>query len=266
MTPTHPVSVVCSVFSMCVRSSETRTHHHSGGGVLRVVLLPGLDQRLELAVLSFEEGGGRIEFRGPPVVHDQDVVAVHDRVEPVGDGEACRIGKFGTHDALDFHIGLHVHGRGRLVHDDDRRLPQQRPCDHEELPLSDGQVRAPLLNRVREGSHRILLRPPVVSAGGQADLAQDPPQGPVSVDRKGIHIGPHGARKQGRILWNHRNLGPQQAQPEVPDVDPVDGDGPRLELHQAQQPHQQRALPRPSPPHHPHLGPSGDRQPQPPQH
>ena len=49
-------------------------------------------------------------------------MAVHDGLEPVGDGEDGAAGELGADGGLDEVVGLQVDGRGRLVQDEDLRL------------------------------------------------------------------------------------------------------------------------------------------------
>lgn len=100
-----------------------------------------LDHAEEVAVgVLCEEVLGRVELDEVPVVEDHDLVAVHDRVQPVRDGEHRALAELCPDHRLDLHVRLDVHRRGRLVHSNDPRLAQHSSCHAQQLPLPNTKV------------------------------------------------------------------------------------------------------------------------------
>ena len=55
----------------------------------------------------------------------EDAIAVHDRVQPMGDGERCRV-ELSAHDALDRAVCLDVDGSCGFIQYQKLRRAQQR--------------------------------------------------------------------------------------------------------------------------------------------
>ena len=62
---------------------------------------------------------GRIELDLLSLSQDQDLGVVEDGVEPVRDGDDGALGELGLDGRLDQRVSLEVHGRGRLIQDQD---------------------------------------------------------------------------------------------------------------------------------------------------
>ena len=63
-------------------------------------------------------------------------VVVHDGVQAVGDGQQGAAPEGLAERGLDQGVRLHVHGRRRLVQDQDLGLPQQGPGQAQQLSLT----------------------------------------------------------------------------------------------------------------------------------
>ena len=110
-----------------------------------------------------------------------------------------------------------VQGRGRLVQDDDRRVPQDRPGDRDPLPLPAGQVRAALADVRVE---------PVRQPGGEL-VHQRQPRGPphVPVPRPRVaadDVLPQRPVQQHGVLQHGGDLPAQRGQLVPAHVDAVD--------------------------------------------
>src|SRR5262249_33811099 len=80
----------------------------------------------------------------PPVLEDDDEVCATDRREPVRDHECRASGEQPLEPGFDHPLGADVHGRCRLVENEDARIGKQRPREGDELALPQRQPEASL--------------------------------------------------------------------------------------------------------------------------
>ena len=122
---------------------------------------------------------------------------------------------------LDPRFGLHVHGAGAVVEDQDLRPHQERPRDGDPLLLAAGEVRAALFDvgvvpfgeRHDEvvGLGRFGRRDDLLVAGA-GDAVAD--------------VVPHRPGEEDRLLRHDPDLGQERVLPEPADIDPVEQDPP----------------------------------------
>ena len=91
---------------------------------------------------------------GPDLAHatvmeNDDAIHVLDRRKPVRDDEARAGVHQGPEGVLDLELGPRVHGRGRLVEDQEARIARERPSEGQELPLPGREGGAALAHRRR---------------------------------------------------------------------------------------------------------------------
>lgn len=101
--------------------------------------LPGIDQVLEQSS-HLHQRAGRVKLSGTAIIHDQNVVAVHNSIDPVRHCEGGSVLEFCAHDALNPGVRIGVDRGGGLVHNDDPRPAEQGPRDDQELPLADAEI------------------------------------------------------------------------------------------------------------------------------
>ena len=89
----------------------------------------------------------RAAFSDPALVHDQDLIRVHDRRDAVCDQDHGRVPGVLSEGSPDPGIRLRVHGGKRIVEDHDGTLPDQHLCDRCPLFLSAGQGHAALSDK-----------------------------------------------------------------------------------------------------------------------
>lgn len=65
------------------------------------------------------------------------LVAVHDGVQSVSNGDGGAVGELLLDGRLDEVIGLQIHGGSGLVHDQNLGFPKQSPGQAQQLPLPD---------------------------------------------------------------------------------------------------------------------------------
>ncbi len=114
-----------------------------------------LDHPVEDGLLVRDELRRRVELFDLPRVEHHHPRAVHDGVEPVGDGQHGAVGKLLPDGGLDEVVGLHVDGGGGLVEHEQLGLSEEGPGKADELPLADAQVVAALGHRVVEAAGQV---------------------------------------------------------------------------------------------------------------
>lgn len=78
-------------------------------------------------------------FHDPPLVHDQNAVAIPDGRQTVGDNE-CGTAFFNRlHIAPDEFFGFVIKSRGGFIEDQQTRIGNERPGNGNPLPLAAGQ-------------------------------------------------------------------------------------------------------------------------------
>ena len=131
----------------------------------------------------------------------------------------------------DLRLALHVEGARRLVHEQDRRVLQERPRQVDALPLAHAQACAPVAD------HRpVLLGQPLdqVMGPGGAGRRLDLLHGGL-----GLSVGDvlgHGRGQDDRLLQDEGDLGPQVLQAEVTQVDALQEHRP---VHGVEEPRQE---------------------------
>ena len=157
--------------------------------------------------------------RDPPLFEDDDPVRFEDRADPLGHDEGRAAFGPCRQRLLDPRFGLHVHGAGAVVEDQDHRPHQERPRDRDPLPLAAGEVRPPLLDAgvvpLREGRDECvrLGRP-----GRLDDLVVAGAGGTVP------DVVPHRPGEEDRLLRDDGDPGEERLLGQAADIDPVDED------------------------------------------
>ena len=97
---------------------------------------------VDLAVdgIGLQEILRRVKAVDPPVVHDDDPVAVLHRGDALRDDELCRIRDLLPERLADLCVCRRVHGTGRVIQNQNLRLLQERSGDAESLLLTAGDV------------------------------------------------------------------------------------------------------------------------------
>ena len=85
--------------------------------------------------------------RDPAVLQDQDARGAADGRQPVGDDDRRPARPSPAQGVEHRRLGDRVHGGGRLVENQDRRVLQQRPREAETLPLAAGEGGSRLVDR-----------------------------------------------------------------------------------------------------------------------
>src|SRR5262249_6126069 len=75
----------------------------------------------------------RALFHQPALIYDQDLIGTADRGEAVGDQESGPAQHQAIQGIEDYHFGLGIDGRGRLVEDEDRGVLEESPGDSDTL-------------------------------------------------------------------------------------------------------------------------------------
>ena len=109
-----------------------------------------LGHAVEDGLLVGQEVVRAVELGDVALVQHHHPVAVHDGVEPVGDGDDGALRELLPDGGLHQVVSLQVHGRGGLVQDEDLGLPQEGPGQAHELSLTHGEVGAALSDLVVE--------------------------------------------------------------------------------------------------------------------
>ncbi len=153
-----------------------------------------------------------------PVEHD-DLVGVADRRQPVRDRDRGAARREGVDGLLHGLLGLRVQGAGRLVEDEDGRVPQDGAGDRQALLLAAGEAVAALPHHgvVAVGQrHEVVvdLRDP----GGRDELV-------IGRGRLGEPqvVGHRGVEEVG-LLGDDADRGRQRVERHVPHVGAVDRD------------------------------------------
>ncbi len=146
----------------------------------------------------------------PPLVDDHDLIGPQDGADALGDHQAGMFEGLCIQRILDFGLGLHIHGAGAIVEDQDLGMRDQRPGNSQALFLPSGEVCAALLDvriiSLREGRNEIVRlsrlggRDDFVIAGGWVAIAD------IVAYRPG---------KQDGLLRNDRNLCQQRHPPSL---------------------------------------------------
>mmetsp|Transcript_29498 Transcript_29498/g.89622 ORF Transcript_29498/g.89622 Transcript_29498/m.89622 type:complete len:490 (+) Transcript_29498:1116-2585(+) len=171
-----------------------------------------------------------------PRVHDHHPVALHDGVEPVGDGEHGGVGHLAAQRLLDQLVRLHVDGSGRLVEDENARALEQRPRHADELPLTHRQVGAALVDRFAEPIGVLAHR---ATDGARVERV---PQLRVGRLGEGVEVLAQRAGEEDRVLRDDCEPRAQRRQRHRRDVDSVEEDGARAHLAHPEEGHQDGRL------------------------
>jgi hypothetical protein len=164
------------------------------------------------AIVHLVEQAGRLpqqvfrvsELANAPVREDQNSVVVRNSVESVRYREhsGAALDEVSPQHPLYALVRVRVHGRGGLVHHQHLALPQRRPRDAEQLPLSLRDVGARLLDGrlqpARHGAHR----------PRHEHLLQHRPDRRIRVLAEGVQLEAQRAREQHRLLRDDGQIGP----------------------------------------------------------
>ena len=168
------------------------------------------DYRAELAAddprvvaLLGEEVVGGAHLGQAPVLHDQDLVDTPDRGEPVGDHQRRAPAHQREQAGHDLRLALDVERARRLVHQQDRRVLQERAGQVDPLLLADTQVRAAVADdRLVLLGQLLDERAGIGVVRGGLDLRHA---------RLGLPVGDvlgHGGRQDDRLLQHEADLCP----------------------------------------------------------
>lgn len=100
----------------------------------------------EDAIGLVEQLCGRVKLCHFASRHDENAVAVHDRVESVRNRKDGAVRKLASDHSLDLSVRLDIHGGCRLVEDEDLAATQECTAEAEQLALARTQVRASLVD------------------------------------------------------------------------------------------------------------------------
>ena len=166
----------------------------------------------------------------PPGVHDHDRVRVANGGQPVGYDEARPAPSQPGHRFLDQDLGPRIDVARGLVQDQDAGVGQEGPGDGDQLLLAGRDVGGVLVEHgfvaVREGADELVH---VSRGGSRHDLlaaGPGPPVADVVRDR---------AREQPGVLKHHAEDPAHLVPRQVPGVDVLDPDRPRIDLVEAHQ-------------------------------
>lgn len=123
----------------------------------------------------------------------QHPVRVQDRVESVGNGQHCLVGKALADGLLQQLVCLLVYTRCGFINAENLGICEESPGQAQQLPLSQGQAPAPLAHltvQATNGDDHLT----------QVALLQDLPQGPVLVLAPGVQVFPNGPTEQEGLL------------------------------------------------------------------
>src|ERR1700744_3474322 len=172
-----------------------------------------------VAALSGPQAGGGARVDDVTVVENDDLVRVADGGQPVRDGDRGPAFGKGVERLLHGPFGLGVEGAGRLVQDQDARVPEQGPGDRDPLLLAAGEP-------VPAGADHGVV--PVGQADDEVvDLGRAGRVLDLLVGGGGLGVAqvlPHRGVQQVGFLADYADDGGQVGQPEVAQVDAVDRD------------------------------------------
>ncbi len=139
---------------------------------------------------------------------------------------------------LDMLLGDVVHRRGRLVHDQHRRVLEERARNRQALALSAGKAHAPLAHLRIESPRQVFDELHGVSRPRGFDDRLPARRGERAVG----DIGGHGVVEEHDLLADEGDVGAQGGQRELADVDAVEQDGARVGKVEARHQVHERAL------------------------
>ena len=128
---------------------------------VRSVLLPFFFELFgkvrKVGIFVLEEGLGRAFLKEPTLVQHQNMIALNDRVEPVGYGQHSGALELFVDQLLDRLLCDHINVRCCLIKEDNLVVSQNGPDNAEQLFLTNGQVAAVLSHfEVKTGLVRFL--------------------------------------------------------------------------------------------------------------
>mmetsp|Transcript_37539 Transcript_37539/g.93318 ORF Transcript_37539/g.93318 Transcript_37539/m.93318 type:complete len:244 (-) Transcript_37539:735-1466(-) len=189
----------------------------------------------------------RANFCDVPIVHRHHLVAVHDGIEPVRDGERRRRAELGSQRVLDQRVRLQVDARRRLVGDHHPRPLEQRACHADQLALPCREIGAACLQRALEPL-RVLADDVCHRA-----LLERPPQLRFFPLIERVEVGAHGAREEDGVLRDDGEARAQRAEGQRGGVDAVDLDHAAADVGEAEKAREQRRLAAPRAAADPHF-------------
>eukprot|EP00047_Mylnosiga_fluctuans_P024315 m.158502 g.158502 ORF g.158502 m.158502 type:complete len:315 (-) comp9825_c0_seq9:3141-4085(-) len=191
--------------------------------------------------IARRKGRRRVELDDAACVEHHDPVAVHDRVEPVRDGQNRAVSEAGLDGLLDQLVCRVVYVGRRLVKHQHMVCAKDGARETEELALPHAEIAAALADlRVQPALH------------GLDDLfelcgLQRAPDCKVVVRRPWVQVAPNRAAEEHGILRNHADRTAQALQRQRARLDAIEDDRALGRAH-AEQRGQDRALARTGPP------------------
>ena len=166
-----------------------------------------------------------------------DLVGQGDRGVAVGHHHDCGVAGKGPQPRQNCGLDMRVDTGGRVVEDQQPRLPDQRPREGNPLPLPSRQGRPPL---AKTGIER-------AGKGPDELLGQRGPQGrphlPVVVVRPQGHVAPHRVVEQECLLRNERDCASDPLVVEQADIDTIEEHPPRGGVDEPDEQGRQRRFP-----------------------
>ena len=155
------------------------------------------------------EFGVGAAFDDASVFEHQNQVGILDRRDAVGDGDDGLAAVHLLEVLLDFRLGLHIDGRGRIIHNQDRRIIRECAGQRQALFLPAGQAHAAFAHDgvitlrhrpdeiVRAGDlgHFLDISVVAIIAGTKADIATDGVGEQEGVLRHDAHLRAQGGQR-----------------------------------------------------------------------
>jgi hypothetical protein len=126
-----------------VRRCVTRTYLYLFGSFPKTVrnfLSSLLDQFAQNSAVVGEKSVRMVKLRQAPVLHHQNLVAVHDGVQPVRYGQHRAPAELPPDGTLDQLVGLRVHVGCSFVQNENLVHPDHRSGQAQELSLSHAEI------------------------------------------------------------------------------------------------------------------------------
>ena len=164
------------------------------------------------------EFGVGAAFDDTSVLEHQNQVGILDRRDAVGDGDDGLAAVHLLEVLLDLRLGLHIDGRGRIVHNQDRRIVRERAGQRQALLLPAGQAHAAFAH---DGVITLRHRPDEIVRAGDLGHFLDISVVAIIAGTK-TDVAADGVGEQERILRHDAHLRAQGGQRPVACVDAVD--------------------------------------------
>ena len=164
------------------------------------------------------EFGVGAAFDDASVFEHQNQVGILDRRDAVGDGDDGLAAVHLLEVLLDFRLGLHIDGRGRIIHNQDRRIIRECAGQRQALFLPAGQAHAAFAH---DGVITLRHRPDEIVRAGDLGHFLDISVVAITAGTK-TDVAADGVGEQEGILRHDAHLRAQGGQRPVACVDAVD--------------------------------------------